>query len=127
VGALLNADGPVSVLGEGLAGAAGVPALAAISSFAPGAPLSLRLQQAVPSAPATLLASVAFLGAPLKGGILVPDVDVIVVLVTDPQGRAIVDTTWPDVPVPVYLQAWIADGAGPKGFAASRGLRILQP
>lgn len=127
VGALLNADGPVSVLGEGLSGSAGVPALAAISSFASGAPLSLRLQQAAPSAPATLLASVDFLGAPLKGGILVPNPDALVFLVTDAQGRVIIDTTWPDVPVPVYLQAWVADGAAPKGFAASRGLRILQP
>lgn len=128
--ALLNADGPLAVLGEGLSGTPIVPALALLSEFSPGAPLSLRVAQAAPSAPTVLFAGLSLAAAPLKGGVLVPGVDLLVALATDADGKLKLEATWPaGVPegTQVWLQAWIADGGAPQGFAATRGLQVTAP
>jgi len=130
IGALLNGDGPLSVLGEGLPGSLGVPALAALSDVTGGAPFSLRLQPAPAFAPTVLVIGLSLAAAPLKGGVLVPSLDALVMLATDADGSIGIDTTWPaglPAGLDVWMQAWVEDAGTVHGLAASRGLQVTTP
>lgn len=122
---------PWTDLGQGLAGAAGVPQLAGEGNLQPGSDLALSLSGAAPAAPASLVAGFSLLGAGFKGGVLVPNPDLVLAgFVTDAGGGIDLAATWP-VGVPsglaTWFQYWITDAAGPKGFAASNGLRAITP
>ncbi|MHC5210521.1 MAG: hypothetical protein ACYTG2_07380 [Planctomycetota bacterium] len=116
-------------LGQGLTGVAGVPSLRGAGLLQEGLPWSLRLQDAAPSASSSLVVGFGELSAPFKGGVLVPTVDLLLsCLVTDGAGGWVLGGTWPaGVPagVPFWLQAWIADGSAPAGYAASHGVRAV--
>lgn len=130
IGALLNRDGPLSVLGEGLPGTLGVPALAAISDVTGGAAFSLRLQPAPAFAPAVLVVGLSLAAVPLKGGVLVPSPDALIPLATDADGALQIDATWPaGLPsgLHVWMQAWVEDAGAIHGLSASRGLEITTP
>jgi hypothetical protein len=68
---------------------------------------------------------------PLKGRVLVPNPPTITYgLPTGPAGALSIRTTWPaSLPTDfeVFVQYWISDPVGPKGFAASIGLRATMP
>ena len=117
-------------LGDGLAGAAGEPRLSGSGQLVGDSEVELELSGAAASAPTTLVIGLAELHAPLKGGVLVPSVDLLVSLVTSAAGDLTLTGTWP-VGVPagsqLYFQAWVQDAGGPKGFAASNGLRLTMP
>ena len=118
------------VLGAGLAGVNGLPALDGYGSMESGDPYSFSLVDAAPLASAWLVLGTAPLKAPFKGGILVPEPAVIVALTTSPVGRIILNGTWPaGVPsgLTLVMQYWIADAAGPSGFSASNGLAPVTP
>jgi probable HAF family extracellular repeat protein len=110
-------------LGQGLAGVAGVPVLAAHGALIEGHPLTLSLSGAKPSGSATLIAGLSAIDAPFKGGTMVPNPDVLLAgLPLDSNGTFDLAAAWPaGVPsgFSLWLQAWIADGAAVKGFAAS--------
>lgn len=118
-------------LGQALAGAAGLPVLAGQGEMLGGDPWSLVLEDAAPDAPAWLVAGFSALQAPFRGGVLVPAVDLLVgPLSTGPEGGFELSTTWPaGLPsgTTLWLQAWIQDPAGPKGWAASNGLSASTP
>jgi len=122
---------PWTNLGGGLVGTAGVPVLAGHGPLLEGHPASLELTGALPSGTATLVIGLSVLNAPFKGGTMVPDTDVLVPgLPLDASGAITLGATWP-AGVPsgfgTWYQAWIADAAGPKGFAASNGVVGVAP
>jgi hypothetical protein len=128
---VVHVDSPWTDLGQGLAGAAGVPTLAGSGTLQPGSNVLVALRGALASTPATLVVGFSQLNAPFKGGVVVPSLGLLLVgFVTSPGGTIPLATTWP-VGLPsnfdTFFQWWITDAAGPKGFAASNGLRGKTP
>ncbi|HZM00715.1 MAG TPA: hypothetical protein VFD43_10730 [Planctomycetota bacterium] len=120
-------------LGQGLAGTYGTPPLHGLGTLQPGSPYTLSLVDAATFAPAWLIIGVAPFGAPFKGGVLVPDPSppgLLLLLNTGPGGRIILEGNWPaGLPsgLALYFQYWIADAAGPLGWAASNALKATMP
>lgn len=102
------------------------PSLRGQGVLLPSTPLTLTVERAAASSPTTLVIGIAELGAPLKGGVLVPTPDVLVDgLVTDANGAIVLPGVWPTgIPsgFSVYLQAWSVDASGPQGFTATNGV-----
>jgi len=118
-------------VGPGTPGSAGVPSLMGTGLLKPGSALSLEVSGALASAPTYLIAGLSQLLAPFKGGVLVPQPDVIVSgLLTDPTGGLALNLPWvTDAPagLTLTLQFWIADAAGPVGYSATNGIsRVTQ-
>jgi hypothetical protein len=118
-------------LGGALAGSAGTPALEGHGLLTAHKPFSVQLSGAKPLASVTLVVGFGQVNLPFKGGLLVPSVDALLLgLLSDAAGELALDSTWPSgVPggFEFCLQAWIADPAGPKGFAASNALEGFAP
>jgi hypothetical protein len=117
-------------LGHALAGSAGAPALNGTGSLVPGTPVTLSLTHAPSFAPASLVVGLSELGAPFKGGVMVPHPDVILALATDAGGGVFLAAPWPaGLPsgIGLLVQYWVVDLAGPAGFAASNALRGTTP
>ena len=117
-------------LRAGLAGATGVPELSGTGNAEPGTLISVVLTDGLPSATTFLVFGLAEIGVPFKGGTLVPSPDIVATLATSSSGGFILPALWPaNAPsgVAIYMQAWIQDGAGPAGFAASNGLAMETP
>ncbi|HEX5010672.1 MAG TPA: hypothetical protein VFY71_09735 [Planctomycetota bacterium] len=113
-------------LGQALAGSGGSPPLlTGTGDLVAGSPASVVLSDAAPLAPTTLVVGLSQLAQPFKGGVLVPNPDLSIVLVTGPTGGLSLTGSWPaGVPsgAQIWFQGWITDAGGPKGFAASNGL-----
>lgn len=122
---------PWTDLGNGLAGSAGVPLLAGEGNLQPGSDLVLTLSGAAAAAPATLVAGFSLLGAPFKGGVLVPSPGLLLAgLATDAAGGLLLAGTWPaGVPsgLDLFFQAWVADAGASAGLAASNAVRAAVP
>ena len=122
---------PWSDLGQGLAGATGVPVLTGSGALQGGDPVGLSLTNALPGSLAHLVLGISYLGAPLKGGVLVPFPDITVLgLPLDGTGSLVISGTWPTgLPggLTSYIQYWVTDAAGPKGLSASNGLSATTP
>ncbi|MBM3985387.1 MAG: hypothetical protein FJ296_06830 [Planctomycetes bacterium] len=127
----LEASGPWTDLGSGLAGSAGVPLLAGIGPLTGNSLNSLDLTGTLPGGVCTLVVGLSLLNLPFKGGTLVPASFLLVAgLVADGGGALSLPFLWPSgVPsgVALYFQHWVADPAGPLGFAASNGLQAITP
>ncbi len=69
------------------------------------------------------------LNQPLFGGLLVPNLDVTALVVTDGIGTATLTIPWPRSSrgFQVWTQAWILDPAGPQGFTASNAVWLRAP
>jgi hypothetical protein len=115
-----------SVVGEGLAGTAGVPELAGLGPLVGGEQVLLVLSSARRLAPTALVLGFSEVSLPFKGGVMVPRPDLLLTgLTTDAAGTWSVSAPWPPgVPAgfTTWLQMWILDPAGPAGFSASNGL-----
>lgn len=122
---------PWTDLGQALPGTHGEPLLAGFGSLAGGTQVSLGLSNALEGSLATFVVGSVALEAPFKGGVLVPFPDLITApVLVSPAGTASLNGIWPfGVPASseLFLQAWIADAAGPAGFAASNGVRGTTP
>jgi hypothetical protein len=62
---------------------------------------------------------------PFMGGTLFPSPDLVLPLVLDGQGEAVLEGRWPKgVPsgLVLWCHAWVADPTGPQGLLASNGL-----
>jgi hypothetical protein len=120
------ADDAFTDVGQGLAGTHGVPVLEAHGMLEPASLLTLSLDGALEHGTATLVAGLSVLGAPFKGGVLVPQPTLLLAgLPTGPDGAFELSTIWPPGALPAFTlvcQAWIVDPAGPAGFAASNGV-----
>ncbi len=118
-------------MGQGLAGAAGVPSLTGISLLYPHFPFTLVLADGPPAAPVVLVVGFTALNAPFKGGVMVPSPAVLITgLATNGSGSLQLSAGWPGgVPsgFEFYLQAWIPDASGPFGFSASNALAAETP
>jgi YVTN family beta-propeller protein len=123
--------GPWTDLGSGLAGTHGVPTLTGIGDLTGGLIAGATLTGALENAGVGLVLGFSQLNAPFKGGVLVPDADVIITgLFTNGAGVLVVSGPWPvGLPpnVDFFLQEWIFDPVGPVGFAASNGLKGTTP
>ena len=122
---------PWTNLGLGLAGALGEPALSGAGTLVAGSPGFLRVLGALPSAPGALFVGFSALGAPFKGGTLVPTPNLVLNLTTSPGGSLLLPWShWP-AGLPgfshIWFQAWIADPTAPAGAAASNALLATTP
>jgi ligand-binding sensor domain-containing protein len=118
-------------LGLGLAGTHGVPSLAGSGALEPGTAVTLTVASALESAATTLVIGLSNVSAPFKGGVMVPNLDVLLPgLFTDGAGSLMLSATWPSgLPsgFSLFHQAWITDPAGPAGWAATNGLLSTTP
>ena len=117
-------------LGQGLAGSSGVPELFCQGTLLPNQPVSLSLAHSLPGAPLTLVLGLSEAGLAFKGGVLVPQPDVLIPGNSSAQGTWSLLAKWPSgVPVGLhaYLQAWQADPGAAQGFAASNALVAVTP
>ena len=122
--------GPQQDLGHQLKGT-NWPIQVVEGSFVAGQPFSFRLSCAVPLGSAVLVAGLSQLEAPFKGGTMVPHPFLIAgPLPVSASGEITLSgAAWPGGPfgLELFLQYWVADPAGPAGFAASSGVRVTLP
>jgi hypothetical protein len=131
VAVLLNARGPWQPLGYGLAGTQGLPRQIGTGTLQPGSPFAITLRDARPLANAALVAGLTAIYAPFKGGTYVPAPQIVnYPLPTDADGQVVLAGTWPGPAAPgvdLFLQFWIQDPLGPKGWEASGALQATLP
>ncbi len=117
-------------LGSSLAGTSGDPTLELTGTLSAGSALGVSLAQALGNSPAWFVLGLSALGAPFKGGLMVPDVNFVFAIPTTAGGTVAIATLWP-VGVPsalaTYYQFWVQDAAGPSGFAASNAVKGTTP
>jgi hypothetical protein len=122
---------PWSVIHPGLPGSQGTPKLVATGTLLVADPVSLTLTHAAPNAPAVLVLGLEQLGAPFKGGVLVPAPQfVLPPMPTDGAGQLVISGSLPPgVPsgTNLYLQHWVADPGAPQGYASSNALAAQTP
>ncbi len=128
---LVDATGDLFAnLGEALAGTHGDPLLVGAGLLTGNSPVSFTLANAVAGSVFTRVVGTSILGAPLKGGVLVPQPALLVGLLPTDDGRSVLEAVWPAGFGPgltFYLQDWIIDPAGPSGFAASNAISLTTP
>lgn len=112
-----------------VSGVADEPCLYGHGAPAVGASASVGLVGAAADAPTWLVLGLSRLKLPFKGGLLVPNPDVLLPLTTDGLGQLALGWTWPALPAgsDLWLQTWTADVAAPFGFSASNGLSVHAP
>jgi len=118
-------------LGNGSIGVDGIPSLLGIGDLSPRSDLCLALGRAEPVSPTVLILGLSSLFAPAKGGIVVPNPDVIIGgFATDANGQLVFPATFPSgVPsgIPLYMQFWVEDSFGFFPLAASNGITKTTP
>lgn len=121
---------PWTDLGDALAGSFGAPELTGTGTLTASSPTTVTLSSALNNSTAYLVVGVSQIDSPLKGGVLVPSLDLVKSFGTGSSGSVVLDFAWPTT-VPsnfsTYLQYWVADAAGPVGFSASNGLSATTP
>jgi hypothetical protein len=116
-------------LGHALAGS-GTPALQGEGLLAPATTIVFKLTGTAPGLPTALLGGTSPLDAPFKGGVLVPSPDIVLPgLLSGSPGLILHAGFPPGLPsgLELWFQMWLADPAGPKGFAATNALRAYVP
>jgi hypothetical protein len=118
-------------LGSSLPGTGGLtPILDPTATLSPDSPFQLDVSGALPGTTAFVVLGVTALAAPFKGGMLVPNPDVVVPQPVGPGGSLSVPARWPTgVPggISIYVQAWMDDPGGVAGFAATNAVRAVTP
>lgn len=118
-------------LGGSLAPAGGsAPTLDGDGLLCAGGTVTLTLADALGSSTAWLVLGLSEINAAFKGGVLVPNPDVVLPLPTDASGGIAFAFQWPGgLPsaFPMAVQSWVQDPAGPAGFSASNALRLTTP
>lgn len=131
-GFIFDATPPVwQDVGNGLAGVAGVPTMVGGGDQTVGSLTTLDVSSAAPSASAWLIVGLSDLSAPFKGGVLVPNPDIIIgPFGTSAGGALSLSSSWPpNVPsgTEAWWQMWIQDAAAVKNFSATNGLLSTSP
>jgi hypothetical protein len=106
-------------LGNGLAGTGALtPTLAGSGPLTPGSANALQLDDALPSTTTALVVGFSQLNANFKGGVLVPDVDLVIVgLPVGGGGGFLLAFTWPSgVPagIQIWFQHWVTEAIAPN-------------
>ena len=113
-------------LGNGLAGASGIPALVGSGSLVAGSNTSLDVSGAAANAGIFWVLGTSTGSLHFAGGVLVPTLDGIVSgLSTDGAGQASLGGAWPaGLPggFSLYVQALVLDGGAPHGLAFSNAV-----
>jgi len=119
------------VLGySGVPGSSSPPALGATGTLLPSSPLTISLGGGPPGGLAVLVVGLDAEPLPFKGGVLVPQVDLLLGLPLQPDGSLALPTFWPaglGAPLGIVLQAWCADAAAIQGFVGSNALLLAPP
>jgi len=114
-----------------LAGVNGLPSLDVTGTVVGGARLAFDVERGPSSGSMSLVLGAAALSAPFKGGVFVPQPDLVVPgLPLDADGALAFDVTWPATLSggdTVWLQGWFGDGVGPAGYSSTQGVAIVQP
>ena len=113
-------------LGQAKPGAGAAPEQLASGTLVASTANMVALTGAPPASLAVLVVGLSELGAPFKGGTLVPTPMLVLTLSTGAKGAVGLPFTWPAaVPVDteIFLQFWVKDGAASHGFSASNALR----
>ena len=122
---------PVTDLGHGLAGTgAAAPRLAGYSAPCNQPQFFQVLTGARPGATAHLVLGLGQALLPFKGGVLVPDPQLLVTpLVVDYLGNVSLGSLLPTglAPFSLVSQFWVQDPAGPQGYVASNGMLAQVP
>jgi hypothetical protein len=132
LGVLINrTTGPWTDLGAGLPGSQGLPGLSAQGSLEPSSPISLAIMHGPALGTATLIIGGSALGAPFKGGTLVPFPNLLIFgLPLDAKGSFTASGTWfGQLPsgTATWFQAWMHDPAGPAGWSATNAVLGVTP
>jgi hypothetical protein len=117
-------------LDHALAGAGGAPQLLLSGTLEANSSVNVALSGAATASTAWFVLGVTLLSAPFKGGVMVPDVDVLAPFPTGAAGAVNFAFAWPvGVPTgfPFWTQFWVQDAGGPKGFAASNAVQGTSP
>jgi len=118
-------------LGDGLAGEFGVPFLFGDGPLTANSNVDLELIDAAQDAAAALVIGANTIDVPFKGGILVPDTDIVVSgFTTDNNGEISINFNWgPGVPpgVVLYYQFLIQDPFATFGVALSNAISGTTP
>lgn len=116
---------PWKNLGQAQAGVAGIPELAGEGTLEPGSSIAIRATGAAPLAPMTLIIGASALDAPFKGGVLVPQPDLLLFGQNSAAGAFTLIGTLPAI-LPAgftfYMQQWTVDATAPQGVSASNAL-----
>jgi hypothetical protein len=128
--ATYGAAEPFTDLGDALPGTRGFPVQLAEGSLTFATPFTVRLENGLPGATPFLVAGLAALELPFKGGVLWPQVDFIQgTAPVDAQGRSEFPAVWLTTVggFDLWFQYWFADPGAPAGFAATSGVRATVP
>jgi hypothetical protein len=109
---------------------AGAPHLTGAGAIVPDTPWIFRLSRGLPGNLAGWVLGISELSAPFKGGVLVPNPDLILFFGLDGAGSVILNDIWPSgtpLPEPLWIQVWMPDPAGPKGWTTSPALMRDEP
>src|SRR5262245_29394799 len=101
----------------------GKPWLFMHGNMSSGLPWTVRVDHGLPDNLALLCLGLSAVSLPFKGGVLVPAADLVVSVVLDASGVFEQSADAPAGITPVlslWLQAWMPDAAGPKGWSATR-------
>jgi hypothetical protein len=122
------ATGSFTDLGHGLSGAFS-PTLAGSGSLAAGAGFSLAFAGLPPFTNGMLFIGVTLLNAPFKGGVLVPQPSLQLMLPTLSGSLTLSQPMPAGVPSgsSIYLHFWAPDGGAPAGVCATNALKLTTP
>ena len=114
-------------LGNALAGSGGPPQLSAQSPFGMPQAFDVSLADGLPGTLGVQALGLTRIDAPLFGGLLVPDPQLLLLVATGGGGGATTTLAWPTSAAPgatIFTQAWLLDASGPAGFTASNALQL---
>lgn len=118
-------------LAGGIAGTAGPLTLSGQGTLIAGAPTTIALEGAVPSAPGVLFIGTSAINAPMLGGTFVPAPAILLPFSASPSGTLL----FPGIPWPaglpsgfsLWFQAWFSDAGAIHGASASNGMKAETP
>jgi hypothetical protein len=121
--------GQVIDLGQLLPGST-KPKLEIFGSLAGSTLLTAVIDDLTPLTTATMVVGFSRLDLPFKGGVLVPNPDLLISVPTLLGGPIELPSEWPQgVPsgASTFVQVWVPSAGGPAGLAASNALELITP